>query len=106
MAETEFKYDVFISYSHKDEERMVNTLLPALENAGLTGCIDYWDFDAGKPSIVNMEDAVDESRHTVLVLTPNWTESEWTDFEAVLTQTDDPVGRRQKMIPIMLEKLK
>jgi tetratricopeptide (TPR) repeat protein len=79
-------------------------LLPALENAGLKVCIDYRDFDAGKPSIVNMEDAVDESRHTVLVLTPNWTGSEWTDFEAVLTQTDDPVGRRQKMIPIMLEK--
>jgi len=104
MPETDFKYDVFISYSHKDEEWVVNTLLPALENAGLSVCIDYRDFDAGKPSIVNMEDAVDESRHTVLVLTPNWTGSEWTDFEAVLTQTDDPVGRRQKMIPIMLEK--
>jgi tetratricopeptide (TPR) repeat protein len=104
MAETDFKYDVFISYSHKDEEWVINTLLPALEIAGLRVCIDYRDFDAGKPSIVNMEDAVDESRHTVLVLTPNWTGSEWTDFEAVLTQTDDPVGRRQKMIPIMLEK--
>jgi tetratricopeptide (TPR) repeat protein len=104
MAETEFKYDVFISYSHKDEEWVVNTLLPALENAGLRVCIDYRDFDAGKPSIVNMEDAVDESHHTVLVLTPNWTGSEWTDFESILTQTDDPAGRRQKLIPIMLEK--
>jgi hypothetical protein len=104
MAETDFKYDVFISYSHKDEEWAVNILLPALENAGLGVCIDYRDFDAGRPSIVNMEDAVDESRHTVLVLTPNWTGSEWTDFEAVLTQTDDPAGRRQKLIPIMLEK--
>jgi tetratricopeptide (TPR) repeat protein len=104
MADKEFKYDIFISYSHKDEEWVVNTLLPALEQASLKVCIDYRDFDAGKPSIVNMEDAVDESRHTVLVLTPNWTGSEWTDFEAVLTQTDDPVGRRQKMIPIMLEK--
>ncbi|MEW6402178.1 MAG: toll/interleukin-1 receptor domain-containing protein [Chloroflexota bacterium] len=72
MAETAFKYDVFISYSHKDEEWVVNTLLPTLEKAGLSVCIDYRDFDAGRPSIVNMEDAVDESRHTVLVLTPNW----------------------------------
>jgi hypothetical protein len=29
MAETEFKYDVYISYSHKDEEWVVNTWLPA-----------------------------------------------------------------------------
>ena len=100
----DFKYDVFISYSHKDETWVVHTLLPTLEKAGLNVCIDYRNFDAGRPSIVNMENAVDESRHTVLVLTPNWTGSEWTDFEAILTQTDDPAGRRQKLIPIMLEQ--
>ena len=83
----EYKYDVFISYSHKDEDWVVNTLLPALENAGLKVCIDFRDFEAGIPSLVNMEDAVDESRQTVLVLTPNWSDSEWTDFEAILTQT-------------------
>ncbi len=104
MADIEFKYDVFISYSHNDETWVVNTLLPALENSGSKVCIDFRDFDAGKPSIVNMEDAVDESRHTLLVLTPNWTGSEWTDFEAILTQTDDPAGRRQKLVPIMLKK--
>src|SRR5688572_12133371 len=104
MAGIDFRYDVFISYSHKDEQWVVDTLLPSLEDTGLKVCIDFRDFDAGKPSIVNMEDAVDESQHTVLVLTPNWTNSEWTDFEAILTQTDDPAGRRQKLIPIMLEK--
>jgi hypothetical protein len=100
----EYTYDVFISYSHKDEGWVVNTLLPALENAGLKVCIDFRDFEPGVPSLVNMENAVDDSRQTALVLTPNWTDSEWTDFEAILTQTDDPVGRRKKMIPLMLEK--
>ncbi|MBN1454271.1 MAG: TIR domain-containing protein [Anaerolineales bacterium] len=98
----EYKYDVFISYSHKDEDWVVNTLSPVLENAGLKVCVDFRDFEAGVPSLVNMENAVDESRQTVLVLTPNWVDSEWTDFEAILTQTDDPVGRRKKMIPLML----
>jgi hypothetical protein len=37
----EYKYDVFISYSHKDEDWVVNTLLPALENVGLKVCIDF-----------------------------------------------------------------
>jgi len=100
----EFRYDVFISYSHADEDWVVKTLLPRLEAAGLKVCIDYRDFDAGKPSIINMEDAVDQSRYTLLVLTPNWTGSDWTGFESVLVQTDDPLGRRQKMIPLMLEK--
>ncbi|MFZ5909290.1 MAG: hypothetical protein ACOYYU_04680 [Chloroflexota bacterium] len=43
MAETEFKYDVFISYNHADEGWVYNTLLPALEGAGLKVCIDYKD---------------------------------------------------------------
>ena len=55
MVETEFKYDVFISYSHKDEEWVVNTLLPRLENAGLKVCIDYRDFNVGTPALVEIE---------------------------------------------------
>ena len=35
MAE-EFKYDVFISYSHKDETWVTRTLLPKLESNGLS----------------------------------------------------------------------
>ena len=37
----DFKYDVFISYSHKDEEWVRNVLLPTLEKQGLKVCIDY-----------------------------------------------------------------
>ncbi len=80
--------------------------LPRLENAGLQVCIDYRDFDAGTPSIVNMENAVETSRHTVTVLTPHWVQSEWSDFEGILTGISDPSGRGKKLVPIMLEDCK
>ena len=102
MAETDFKYDAFISYSHKDEEWVVGILLPRLETTGIKACIDFRDFEAGIASLVNMENAVELSRHTIAVLTPNWIESEWADFEGLLTGTSDPSGRRKKLIPIML----
>ena len=102
MTDIDLNYDVFISYSHKDEEWVINTLLSALEKAGLKVCVDYRDFDAGTPSIINMENAVERSRHTITVLTPNWINSEWTDFESILTGTSDPAGRRRKLIPLML----
>lgn len=97
-----FTYDVFISYSHHDNDWVRGWLLPRLESAGLHVCIDSRDFEIGVPSIVNMENAVKRSRKTILVMTPNWTESEWTDFESLLTQTGDPVGRRRRLVPIML----
>src|SRR6266508_759142 len=106
MSETEFPYDVFISYSHKDEEWVRNILLPTLEKSGLKICIDYRDFSAGKPAIINMAGASETSRHTVLVLTPRWVESEWTLYESILSRTDDPSGLQRRTIPLLLEKCK
>ena len=104
MADTETKYDVFISYSHKDEEWVVEALLPGLETAGLKVCIDYRDFAPGKPSRHNMRDACMASAHTLLVMTPAWMASEWTSFENLLSFLHDPAGKRQRTIPILLEK--
>lgn len=99
-----FDYDVFISYSHRDSEWVRNWLLPRLEEAGLRACIDFRDFEVGVPSLVNMERAAERSRKTLLVLTPNWIESEWTNFEALLVQTGDPSGLRRRILPLMRER--
>jgi hypothetical protein len=99
-----FDYDAFMSYSHRDGEWVRDWLLPRLEEAGLRACIDFRDFEVGVPSLVNMERAVEQSRKTLLVLTPNWIESEWTNFEALLVQTEDPSGLRRRILPLMRER--
>jgi hypothetical protein len=99
----EYKYDAFISYSHRDEEWVTGTLLPRLEGAGLRVCIDFRDFVAGKPALLNMQDAAKNSRHTVLVLTPAWVESEWTFYESLLTRTSDPAGLQRRTVPLRLQ---
>ena len=81
MNDSDYLYDAFISYSHADKQWVHEWLLRCLEDAGLHVCIDFRDFDVGVPSLVNMERAVDNSRHTLLVLTAAWVESEWTEFE-------------------------
>lgn len=103
QPQDEFHYDAFISYSHKDSAWVRNVLLPRLEGEGLRVCIDTRDFEVGVPSLVNMENAVDKSRRTLLVLTPNWLSSEWTAFEALLVQTEDPAGRGRRILPLMVQ---
>ena len=66
----EFTYDVFISYSHADPDWVWKWLVPRLKAEGLNVCTDQESFDLGVPSLVNMENAVLASRHTLLVLTP------------------------------------
>jgi hypothetical protein len=51
-----------------------------------------------------MERAVEHSQKILLILTPNWIGSEWTNFESLLAQTDDPSGLRQRILPIKLAK--
>jgi TIR domain-containing protein/NACHT domain-containing protein len=103
MTAPDTLYDVFISYSHADATWVWDWLRPRLQAAGLHVCLDRRDFDVGVPSLVNMERAVDHSRHTLLVLTPAWVDSEWTAFEELLTQTADSAARRRRLIPLLLQ---
>ncbi len=106
MAETEFKYDVFISYSSANKDWVRKDLLSALEKAGLKVCIDFRDFQVGKPALKNMRDGILESRHTLLVLTEAYLSSGWTEFENILAQALDPANRQTRVIPMLREKCK
>lgn len=98
----ESKYDVFISYCSDDRDWVQDQLLPALKRAGLW-VTDDSDFAIGKPRLTNIGQAVDNSAHTMLVMTPAWMESEWAAFERLLAGTADPAGRDRKLIPLLLE---
>jgi len=37
-----------------------------------------------------------------LVFTPDWVNSEWAQFEALMLQTQDPIGLRKRILPLML----
>ncbi|MDY6874679.1 MAG: TIR domain-containing protein [Chloroflexota bacterium] len=104
MAEqSDYLYDVFISYSQADREWVNEWLLPRLEQAGLRAAVDYRDFTIGMPRIENIERAVESSRRTVVILTPDWLASEWNGFEALLLRTTDPAARQRKLLPVLLK---
>jgi hypothetical protein len=97
----QFDYDVFISYSSQDKAWVRGELLPHLEASGLRVCIDTRDFRPGAPSVTEMERAVLTSRKTVLVLTPDYVASAWTEFETLLLQTLDPAARQRRIVPLL-----
>jgi hypothetical protein len=96
-------YDVFISYSHKDATWVRGVLLPNLEKAGLRACIDYRDFEIGAPVVTEMQRAVVTSRKTLLILTPEYLDSAWTEFENLMLQTFDPANRKRRLIGLLKE---
>jgi hypothetical protein len=94
-------YDVFLSYSHKDREWVHEYLAKRLRAEGVRVVIDSDDFEVGDYSVVAMETAVANSRHTLAVLTPDWVQSRWTAFESLLAFVEDPLSH--KLLPLLLK---
>jgi hypothetical protein len=103
VMQTEFKYDVFISYSSKDKDWVRGELLKRIEQVGLKAFIDFRDFTPGAPSINECERGVIDCRKTLLILTPDYFLSGWTAFENLLLQTADPINEKLRLIPVLKE---
>jgi len=95
------EYDVFISYSSKDKAWVRGELLKRIEQAGLKAFIDFRDFIRGAPSIKEMERGVLTCRKTLLILTPDYIQSEWCELEGVMAQTLSPANRDLRVIPLL-----
>lgn len=95
--------DVFVSYHPADKAWVRGELLPRLDRAGLRYLVDYRDFAIGASKIVNIENAVASSRHTLIVVTPDWLASDWNSFQGLLASSADPAGVERKLLPLILK---
>jgi Tol biopolymer transport system component len=106
-----YDWDVFVSYSHADAEWVQNELLPRLRQVRvgeepLRVCIDTKSFEVGAPIVTEVERAVQNSRKTVLVLTPDYLKSDWATFENVMLAALDPANQQRRLIPLLVKKCK
>jgi len=74
------KYDAFVSYSHKDESFVAHKLLPGLEPQ-FKLCIHARDWNAGDWIPDQIARSVEESRRTLVILSPSFMESVWGRME-------------------------
>jgi hypothetical protein len=99
--ENNLEYDVFISYCHQNKTWVRRVLLRKLEQAGFNVFIDFKSFRVGAASVKEMERGVISSRKTIIVLTPEYLASDWTEFETVIAQTLDPANQNLRILPIL-----
>lgn len=99
-------YDVFVSFSQLDYEWVVHTLTPNLENRALPYklCLHQRDFPVGEPIAESISRAVENSRCTLLLVTPNFLESEWCMYE-FKTAHQGALSKDCKVVMILDDKV-
>lgn len=100
-AEPDMSYEVFLSHNSEDKP-WVETLARNLQRHGVEPFLDLWNLKLGERFIPGLQQGLDESKHGILICTPNTAESYWLQNEY-----DEMLMRRQRdpdfrMIPVLV----
>ena len=80
-ADITYVYDAFVSYNQNDQGWVDDTLQPMLENIhGLKLCLHHRDFHFGEVITEQIISSIEDSRKTLLILSPNFLSSNWCHF--------------------------
>lgn len=101
------EYDAFVSYKScpRDEEFVLHQLYPKLEREhNFKLCLHFRDFIPGEAIANNIVRAIESSRRTIMILSPEYVQSEWCRMEYQKAQ-HEMLKLKHKIIPIVLEDI-
>ena len=98
-----YAYDVFLSCHESDRTWVETDLLNPLRAAGLMVTWE-WDFAIGVDKILARSEAVNSSRHTIVILSKAWCSSSLTQDDALSARFLDPNANERKILPLLGEK--
>lgn len=95
--------DFFISYNRADRT-WAEWIAWQLEATGYSTVIQAWDFREGGNFVLNMQRAVQESKRTVIVLSPDFLASQFTAPEWAAAFAQDPTGAQGRLLPVRVRE--
>jgi tetratricopeptide (TPR) repeat protein len=97
-----FEYDVFLSHRGAQKDWTEN-LARHLRDDGFRVWFDKWELpkNPGKDWIDALRAGVQASRKVLLVWSQEFFEGDWTTFETRIIQLGDPVGRKDRVVPLL-----
>jgi cell division protein FtsB len=100
-SDSEYAYDVFISYAGADRAWVEGYLLDALTQAGVR-CHSEAAFALGVPRLLEFERAIRQSQRTLLVLSPAYLAEGFGQFTDLLAQSYGLETATWPVIPLIL----
>jgi len=97
-----FDYDVFLSYSSKDKEK-VHALAERLKAYGLRVWLDAWAIRPGDSIALKIKQGLLQSRTLLMCMSPAYFASEWGALEHMTLIFRDPTNKQRRFIPLLME---
>ena len=100
-------YDVFVSYSSLDSDWVEEHLVNPLERLDppYNLCLHERDFQVGIPICDNITRAIEGSKCTLVVVSRNWLESDWCQFEFRVAHCLATVEKQSRLIVVIKENI-
>jgi hypothetical protein len=95
--------DFFISYTAADRA-WAEWLAWELNVAGYSTLLQAWDMPPGTAFVHEMDQAVQKTRHTLLVLSPAYLRSAMAEAEWRPGVVADPSGTQRRLVPVRVEE--
>jgi TIR domain/WD domain, G-beta repeat len=100
---SDFKFDVFLSYSAKDAI-VVHALAQRLRDDGVRVWLDVFEILPGDSIPIKIEEGLEHSRALVLCMSANAFGSDWSQLEASTFKFRDPINRDRRFLPLRLDQ--
>jgi WD40 repeat protein len=99
--DSEFKYDVFLSYSSKDKE-VVHALAERLKQDGLRVWLDAWAIQPGDSIPLKIQRGLEQSRTLLMCMSSDYFASDWVKLEHYTLLFRDPTNAKRRFIPLLI----
>ena len=99
---SDFKYDVFLSHSSKDNE-VVRAVAERLRADGVRVWLDLWEIHPGDHIPAKIEEGLEHTRVLVLCMSAHAFGSDWAHLESYTFRFRDPLNKERRFIPLRLD---
>lgn len=103
----EFEFDAYISYVDRDPDStwVWDVLLPKLEEARLRIAVSGDSARPGVPRLIDIEQGIQQSKRTIVVLSENYLLDNMTTFESALGQSMGIQEGSYRLLPVKIMSL-
>jgi hypothetical protein len=99
-----YRYDAFISFAacESDEQLVWDVLIPRLKKSGLRVAVSGDVEEPGVFRVVGDENAIRQSKRTVIIISPHYLSDRWAVFRDALSQTMDVNEGTFRLLPVIV----